>query len=66
MLTNIPSATLQQLVRLSKRKDALMVEIQNIEREMVRLQSKLERSPKTVGHPGRLTISRKTRTTRAR
>jgi hypothetical protein len=39
MFTNIPSATLRQLVKLSERKEALMAQIQEVDREMVRLQS---------------------------
>jgi len=40
MFTTIPSATLRQLVKLSERKEALMAQIQEIDREMVRLQSR--------------------------
>jgi hypothetical protein len=40
MFTTIPSATLRQLVKLSQRKEALMAQIQEIDREMVRLQSR--------------------------
>jgi hypothetical protein len=40
MLTGIPSATLRQLVKLSERKEALMAQIQDIDREMMRLQSR--------------------------
>jgi hypothetical protein len=40
MLTNIPSSTLKQLVRLSERKEALMAQIQEIDREMIRVQNK--------------------------
>jgi len=40
MLTSIPSSTLKQLVRLSERKEALMVQIQDIDREMIRVQDK--------------------------
>ncbi len=42
MFTNIPSATLRQLVKLSERKEALMAQIQDIDREMLALQSKHE------------------------
>jgi hypothetical protein len=38
MLRNIPSATLKELVRLSERKEALMAKIQEIDREMLRVQ----------------------------
>lgn len=40
MFTNIPSATLRQLFKLSERKEALMAQIQHLDRGMVRLQSK--------------------------
>jgi hypothetical protein len=59
MFTTIPSATLKQLVRLSERKEALMAQIQEIDREMVRVQSKFGipsrnpvlRAPVTVSRP---------------
>jgi len=59
MFTSIPSATLRQLVKLSQRKEALMAQIQNIDREMVRVQSKFGipsrnpalRAPVTVSRP---------------
>ena len=40
MVKNIPSATLRQLAKLSKRKEELMAQIQDIDREMIRLQSR--------------------------
>ena len=40
MLRNIPSATLKELVRLSERKEALMAQIQEIDREMLRVQKR--------------------------
>ena len=40
MLRNIPSATLKELVRLSERKEVLMAQIQEIDREMLRVQKK--------------------------
>jgi hypothetical protein len=40
MLRNIPSAALKQLVKLSERKEALMARIQEIDREMVRVQER--------------------------
>lgn len=39
MLRNIPSATLRQLVGLSERKEVLMAKIQEIDREMLRVQN---------------------------
>ena len=41
MLRSIPSSTLKQLVRLSERKEALMAQIQEIDREMLRVQGRL-------------------------
>jgi flagellar biosynthesis/type III secretory pathway chaperone len=40
MLRDIPSSALKQLVRLSERKEALMARIQQIDREMMRVQNK--------------------------
>ena len=37
---NIPSATLKQLVALSQRKESLMAQIQEIDRQMMRVQRK--------------------------
>ena len=39
MFTSIPSSNLKQLVRLSERKEALMGQIQEIDREMMRGES---------------------------
>jgi hypothetical protein len=70
MFTTIPSATLRQLVKLSQRKEALMAQIQDIDRDMVRLQSRFGvpsrnpalRAPVTVSRAG----SRLTRGKRAK
>jgi hypothetical protein len=40
MLRDIPSAALKQLVKLSERKEALMARIQEIDREMLRVENK--------------------------
>ncbi len=40
MLRNIPSAVLKQLVKLSERREALMSQIQQVDREIVRLESR--------------------------
>jgi flagellar biosynthesis/type III secretory pathway chaperone len=40
MLRNVPSATLKELVRLSERKESLMAQIQEIDRQMLRVQKK--------------------------
>jgi len=60
MLRNIPSSALKQLVKLSERKEALMARIQEIDREMVRVQSRFgiplqnrdEDTPVTVSRAG--------------
>ena len=58
MLTNIPSAILRQLVKLSERKEALMAQIQAIDREMVRLQNQVSASPANIDNPAPVTVSR--------
>lgn len=58
MLRNIPSATLKELVRLSEKKERLMAQIQEIDREMLRVQKKFgipqresdQAAPVTVSH----------------
>jgi hypothetical protein len=53
MLTNIPSATLRKLVKLSARKDALLAQIQEIDHEIATIQSQalsagqIEKAPVT-------------------
>ena len=61
MLTNIPSATLRQLVKLSERKEALMAQIQEIDREMARLQSTVGIPSQNIDRPAPVTVSRTTR-----
>ena len=58
MFTNIPSATLRQLVKLSERKEALMGQIQEIDREMVRLQSKFGVPSASTSRRAPVTVSR--------
>jgi hypothetical protein len=59
MLTNIPSATLRQLVKLSERKDALLVQIQKIDREIAVIQRRaasagqIEKAPVTFSRAPR-------------
>jgi hypothetical protein len=61
MLRDIPSTSLKKLVRLTERKEALMARIQDIDREMMRVQNKFgipsregdQRAPVTVSRaPG--------------
>jgi hypothetical protein len=70
MLRNIPSSTLKQLVRLTERKEGLMALIQEIDREMLRVQNKFgiparegdQRAPVTVSRaPGGLVRRRSKR-----
>ncbi len=61
MVTNIPSATLRQLVKLTERKEALMSQIQEIDREMARLQKKSGGSPEKAGRPTAVTVSKSPR-----
>ena len=59
MLNNIPSATLRHLVKLSERKDALLAQIQKIDREIGAIQRRatsagqMEKAPVTVSRPRR-------------
>jgi len=57
MFTRIPSATLKQLVKLSERKEALMAQIQEIDREMDRLGDKFEQAPGSTVHKAPVTFS---------
>jgi len=58
MFTNIPSAALRQLVKLSERKEALMTQIQEIDRQMVRLQSRFGVPSLSSGGGAPVTVSR--------
>ena len=58
MFTNIPSAVLRQLVKLSERKEALMTRIQEIDRRMVRLQSRFGVPSLSSGSSAPVTVSR--------
>src|SRR5437868_5711159 len=57
MLTSIPSSTLKQLVRLSERKEALMVQIQDIDREMIRVQDKFDIPAREGDQRAQVTVS---------
>jgi hypothetical protein len=59
MFTRISSATLMQLVKLSQRKEVLMAQIQEIDREMTRIGRKYKHAPITVS-----TVRKKKRTRR--
>lgn len=67
MLTNIPSATLRHLVKLSERKDALLAQIQKIDREIAVIQRRaasagqIEKAPVTFSRAPRSKRSRRKR-----
>jgi len=61
MLTNIPSSALRQLVKISERKEALMGQIQDINRQMVRLQSRFGVPTLGSGGGAPVTVSRAAR-----
>jgi hypothetical protein len=64
MLTNIPSATLRQLVKLSERKDALLAKVQGIDRQIAAIQRRataagqIQKAPVTVSRAPRIKKSR--------
>jgi hypothetical protein len=58
MLRNIPSATLKELVRLSERKELLMAQIQEIDRQMLRVQKRFGIPPREEDRPAPVTVSR--------
>jgi flagellar biosynthesis/type III secretory pathway chaperone len=64
MLTNIPSAILRQLVKLSDRKDALLAEVQKIDRQIAAIQRKATSAGQIQKAP--VTVSRAPRTSRSR
>ncbi len=66
MFTNIPSAALRQLVKLSERKEALMTQIQEIDRRTVGLQSKFGVPSLSAGRGAPVTVSRARRRNRRR
>jgi hypothetical protein len=58
MLRNIPSATLKKLVRFTERKEALMAQIQEIDREMIRVQSRFGIPSREGGQRALVTVWR--------
>jgi flagellar biosynthesis/type III secretory pathway chaperone len=64
MLTNIPSATLRQLVKLSEHKDALLAKVQKIDRQIAAIQRRatsagqIQKAPVTVSRAPRVKRSR--------
>jgi len=63
MLTNIPSSALRELVKLSERKEALMAQIQQIDRRMLKLQRR-SREISAPARKARVTFSSAPTTTR--
>lgn|ERR1700726_641523 len=57
MLRNIPSAALKELVKLTERKEALLARIQEIDREMVRVQRRFGIPSRDENQGGMVTIS---------
>jgi hypothetical protein len=58
VLRNIPSAALKELVKLSERKEALMARIQQIDREMVRVQERYGVPTHNADQEAGVTVSR--------
>ena len=58
MLRDIPSSALRQLVRLSERKEALMAQIQDIDRKMMRVQNKFGIPSREGDQPAPVSVSR--------
>lgn len=66
MPASLPSAQLKKLVKLSERKEALMAEIQEIDRHMLRLEREFRQTPANPAPEGRLTFSVTRKKTRGR
>jgi hypothetical protein len=58
MLRNIPSAALRELVKLTERKEALMAQIQEIDRRMVQVQNRFGVPVRDDDKRARVTVSR--------
>jgi hypothetical protein len=58
MLRNIPSAALRELVKLTERKEALMAQIQEIDRRMVQVQNRFGVPMRDDDKRARVTVSR--------
>ncbi len=61
MLRNIPSSDLKKLVKLSDRKEALIAQIQEIDRQMVRVQSRFGIPSQNGNQGAAVTLSRQGR-----
>jgi hypothetical protein len=61
MLRNVPSSDLKKLVKLSERKEALIAQIQEIDRQMVRVQSRFGIPSENGNQGAAVTLSRQGR-----
>jgi flagellar biosynthesis/type III secretory pathway chaperone len=52
---------LNKLLKLAKRKQALLAEMQDIDRRMIRLEQEFRESPRTIKRKGRVTFSNQRR-----
>ena len=57
MAPNVAASRLKQLVKLSERKELLLAQLQDIDREMVRLQHEFRHARKSRRNKGRVTVS---------
>jgi hypothetical protein len=62
MAVNISSTKLRRLVTLSKRKEKLMMQIQEIDRQMLQLEHEFDRSPGTGIRKAPLSFSAESKT----
>ena len=58
MLRNVPSAMLRKLVTLSERKEGLLARVQEIDQEMLRIQSRFESDSAPPATSAKVTITR--------
>ena len=57
MPSKVSSVKLKQLVKLSQRKEALMAQLQNIDRRMVQLEQEFRLARRRKNRKGELTVS---------
>lgn len=57
MASKVSNVRLKQLMRLSERKDALLAELQNIDRRMVQLEQEFRQSRRRKNRKAEVTIS---------
>ncbi len=60
MASKISGVRLKQLVKLSKRKEELLAEVQNIDRTMVRLEQEFRQTRRQKNKKAKVTVSRET------